>query len=280
MKKYLCWIFLLFLAGVMLAGFHNQLTLTEYRISNSRIPAGFDGYRMAVVTDLHAERFGEKQQELISLLRKSECDLICLLGDMVSHDTTDFSPVWELIDAMAGIPMVYVAGNNELSLENYALFLSGLSSRSVTVLDDMTQCTLTLNNGADSILIHGYPFTDSRLLGDRLPLADSGLYNILLYHDPYCFHEAALKDYDLMLSGHIHGGVIRFPLIGSPLEWMGLEPFTKGVYTSRAATMVVSGGLGAHETLPRFFNDAEVVLITLDATENKYRKNDTVREAQ
>lgn len=265
MKKLVCLVFLLFLAGMIVVGFSNQLTLTEYIISNSRIPDSFDGYRIAVVSDLHAERFGEKQQKLIAMLRESECDLLCLLGDIVSHDTTDFSPVWEFIAAMAGIPMVYVAGNNELSLANYDHFLSELTSRSVTVLDDMTQNTLTLNKGTDNILIHGYPFTDSRHLSDRLPVAESESYNILLYHDPYCFHEVALLDYDLMLSGHVHGGVIRFPLIGSPLEWLGMEPFTKGVYTRNAATMIVSSGLGTHETLPRFFNEPEVVLITLDA---------------
>lgn len=265
MKKIAGWLFLIFLAGMLLVGFDNQLSLTEYSISNSRIPDSFDGYRIAVVSDLHAERFGEKQQELIAMLRASECDLICLLGDMVSHDTTDFSPVWELLDGLSGIPMVYVAGNNELSLENYDLFLSELNSRSVTVLDDLTKDTLTLNNGADSILLHGYSFTDTRSLNNRLSTAERGFYNILLYHDPYCFQEAALLDYDLMLSGHIHGGVIRLPLIGSPLEIMGMEPFTKGLYTSRAATLIVSGGLGSHENLPRFFNAPEVVIITLDA---------------
>ena len=268
MKKYISLIFLLALAGIMIAGFHNQLTLTEYTITDSRIPEGFDGYRIAVVSDLHAQRFGENQQELTAMLRGSDCDLICLPGDIISHDTTDFSPVWELIDSMAGIPMAYAAGNNELLLENYDAFLSELSSRGVTVLDDAAQNTLTLNRGGDSILIRGYPFTDNRQLGDRLPLAESSFYNILLYHDPYCFDESALKDYDLVLAGHVHGGVIRLPLIGSPLELMGVEPFTKGLYTRRAATMVVSGGLGPHETLPRFFNDPEVVLITLDAPGN------------
>lgn len=265
MKRKMRWIFLLILAGILFWGSYNQLTLTEYRISNSRIPDSFHGYRIAVVSDLHAQSFGERQQDLIAMLRETECDLICLLGDVVSHDTADFTPVWDLIDGMAGTPVVYVAGNNELLLEDYDLFLSELSSRGVAVLDDTTQNVLSLNNGSDSILLHGHPFMDMRRLGDRLPVADSGFYNILLYHDPYCFYEAALLDYDLMLSGHIHGGVIRLPLIGSPLERMGVEPFTKGVYTSRAATLVVSGGLGPHETLPRFFNDPEVVLITLDA---------------
>lgn len=265
MKKYVRWILLLILAGILTAGFHSQLTLTEYTISNSRIPQSFDGYRIAVVSDLHAESFGEKQQDLITLLRKSECDLICLLGDMVSHDTADLTPVWTFIDGMAGIPMVFVAGNNELSMEHYDQFLAQLTRRGVTVLDEISQSTLTLESGADRIVLHGYPFTDSRQLVDRLPVAQSGLYNILLYHDPYCFPEIALLDYDLMLSGHVHGGMIRLPGLGSPLEWMGIEPFTKGVYTSRAATLVLSGGLGGHETLPRFFNDPEVVLITLDA---------------
>lgn len=265
MKKRVFQIFLLFLIITVIVGLNRQLTLTEYSISNSRIPDGFDGYRIAVVSDLHAQRFGEAQRDLITLLQESECDLICLLGDMVSYDTVDFSPVWELIDGVSGIPMVFVAGNNELSLANYGSFLSGLESRGVTVLDDLFQRTLTLNKGDDSILIHGYPFTDSRQLRDRLPVSEKGCYNVLLYHDPYCFPEVAMLDYDLMLSGHTHGGMVRFPLLGSPLEWLNIEPFTKGIYTGRAATLMVSGGLGSHEPLPRFFNRPEVVLITLKA---------------
>ena len=265
MKKYIFPICLLFLIVIMIVGLNHQLTLTEYSISNSRIPDGFDGYRIAVVSDLHAQRFGEAQQDLITMVQESACDLICFLGDMVSYDTADFSPVWELVDGLSGIPMVFVAGNNELSLKNYGSFLSGLESRGVTVLDDISQMTLTLTEGADSILIHGYPFTDSRQLKDRLPVSEKGFFNILLYHDPYCFPEAAMLDYDLMLSGHTHGGVVRFPLIGSPLEWLKIEPFTKGIYADRAATLVVSSGLGSHEPLPRFFNGPEVVLITLKA---------------
>lgn len=265
MKKIVCWFLLLCLAGLLLTGFDHRLTLREYRIAHARIPAGFDGYRIAVVSDLHAASFGTHQQDLIDLLHASACDLLCLLGDLVSHDTTDFSPVWDLIDGMAGIPMVYVSGNNELSLADYDLFLAGLTSRGVTVLDDLTQTTLPLTRNGDSILLHGYSFTDARRLGDRLPVAPSGCCNILLYHDPACFPEAALKDYDLMLSGHLHGGVIRLPLVGSPLERLGMEPFTLGMYTSRAATMVVTAGLGAKDVLPRFFNPPEVALITLKA---------------
>lgn len=255
-----------FLIVTLIAGFHNQLSLSEYTIVNSRIPKNFDGYRIAAVSDLHAESFGENQQDLIAMLKATDCDLVCLLGDIVSYDTTDFSPVWELIDGLPDIPMTYVAGNNELSLANYDHFLSELKSRGVTVLDDAAQNTIQLNNGADSILIHGYPFTDIRKLGDRLTVAEDGFYNILLYHDPYCFEEVALMDYDLMLSGHIHGGMVRFPLIGSPLECLGIEPFTKGIYTCKASTLVLSSGLGPHESLPRFFNDPEVVLITLKAS--------------
>lgn len=266
MKKHIFRFLLLFLLAAIIFGLNRPLTLTEYSISNPRIPAGFDGYRIAMVSDLHAERFGENQQDLIDILQKSECDLICFLGDLVSYDTSDFSPVWELIDGLSGIPMVYVTGNNEQSLKNYELFLSELVSRGVTVLDDLGETTLPLYRGTDSILIHGYPFRDTRRLVDHLPVSQKGSYNILLYHDPYCFPEAALLDYDLMLSGHTHGGVIRFPLVGSPLEWLNMEPFTKGLYTSRAATLIVSGGLGSHELLPRFFNAPEVVVITLQAS--------------
>ena len=265
MKKRLLSIFLLFLLATMIVGLNRPLSLTEYSVSNSRIPDSFDGYRIAVVSDLHVKRFGQKQQDLISMLRLSRCDLVCLAGDMISHDTTDFSPVWELIDGLSGIPMVFVAGNNELSLENYDSLLSELSARGVTVLDDMGQTTLPLHRGEDTILIHGHPFADDRQLTGRIPVAQKGFYNVLLYHDPHCFADAALLDYDLMLSGHIHGGIIRFPLLGSPLSWLDEELYTKGLYTRAASALVVSAGLGDHETLPRFFNPPEVVLITLKA---------------
>ena len=268
MKKLICWVLLLLLAGTILIGLDNRLTLTEYTIANDRIPSGFDGYRIAVVSDLHAVSFGERQQELLAMLRRTECDLICILGDIVDHDTADFTPVWDFIDGMAGIPMLYVAGNNELSMADYTHFLAALEERGVTVLDDIDRRTYTAHSGTDSIRIHGQPFRDSRHIGDRIPVAEAGSYNILLYHDPYCFPEAALLDYDLMLAGHIHGGVVRLPLLGSPIELLGIEPYTKGVYTDRAATLVVSGGMGLHETIPRFFNAPEVVLITLSTSEN------------
>ena len=268
MKKWALRIFLFFLLPTLMIGLNNQLTLTEYEISNSRIPEGFDGYRIAVVSDLHAKRFGDQQQELIHMLQNSGCDLICILGDAVSKDTVDFSPLWEFVDGMSGTPMVYVAGNNELALKNYDEFLAGLVDRGVAVLDDMGETTLQVEHGADSILIHGHPFRDSRQLSRHIEIAEKGFFNVLLYHDPYCFPEVALFDYDLMLSGHTHGGVVRFPLVGSPMEWIAKEPYTKGIYTSRAATLIVSGGLGSHEILPRFFNSPEIVLITLCASGN------------
>ena len=150
MKKRILPLFLLFLiVTVMVVGLSGRLTLTEYSISNSRIPASFDGYRIALVSDLHAVRFGENQKDLITMLQESQCDLICFGGDMVSRDTTDFSPLWELTDGLAGIPMVYVAGNNELSIDHYEDFLSELANHGVTVLDDIAQTTLELEQGTD-----------------------------------------------------------------------------------------------------------------------------------
>lgn len=265
MKKVICILLLLMVSGFLLAGFQAELTLTEYTVSDPEIPKAFDGYRIAVISDLHAESFGGNQAELIALVKEAQCDLICLAGDVSNYDTDDFTPVWALIDGLQGIPMVFSAGNNELSLDGYDALLSGLTDRGVTVLDDTREPSLAITMGKERILIHGYSFSDSRHLGNRLPLAENDCFNILLYHDPYVFPEAALLDYDLMLSGHIHGGMVRLPLLGSPLEWLGLEPYTKGEYISRASTLIVSGGLGGHGALPRFFNAPEVVVITLKA---------------
>ncbi len=108
-------------------------------------------------------------------------------------------------------------------------------------------------------------------------------YNILLAHNPDYFKYYNAYGSDLILSGHVHGGLIRLPLLHG-VAHPGIRFFPKysgGVYdnngkfiryadsyvSSKNAPIrfVVSCGIGFH-TLPlRLFNPGELIFITIDS---------------
>ncbi len=70
---------------------------------------------------------------------------------------------------------------------------------------------------------------------------------------------------DLVLSGHVHGGLWRLPFIGgviSPTE--GFFPdYDYGCYSFGGTDMILSGGLSGYDFVPRIFNRPEICVIDL-----------------
>ena len=68
---------------------------------------------------------------------------------------------------------------------------------------------------------------------------------------------------DLVLSGHVHGGLLRLPIIGGVISpQIKLFPkYTGGLYKLNKAVMIVSRGLGTHTIRFRFFNPPELVVV-------------------
>ena len=92
MKK---WIRAVILLVVLLLGVwwvlwaNTALEVTEYSINSSEIPEGFDGFRIAQVSDLHNAVFGEDNKDLLNMLRQTEPDIIVITGDLVDSRRTD-----------------------------------------------------------------------------------------------------------------------------------------------------------------------------------------------
>ncbi len=100
-----------------------------------------------------------------------------------------------------------------------------------------------------------------KLIGKR----DGDRYTILLAHDPDHFESYAASGVDLVFSGHVHGGIMRLPVLGGVISpKLELFPhYDGGLYTCGSTQMVLSRGLGYH-TLPiRLFNPGELISIEL-----------------
>jgi hypothetical protein len=95
---------------------------------------------------------------------------------------------------------------------------------------------------------------------------DYSLPKILLSHNPDILLEKASENFDLILSGHTHGGQIRLPLIGSVPnipDKLG-RAYDKGLFKTKTGYLYISAGLGETGPRARLFNPPELTIINLD----------------
>jgi len=260
-------------ASAALTSWHDTTALssTIYDIGSSVIPAGFEGFRIVQVSDLHQGRFGPGQSRLAAAIRRAAPDIIVFTGDLIDGDDT--SPATQLIAALQGLaPMYYVTGNHEARTAAYDTFRIWAGGHGVTVMDG---CVRAITRGDDEIALLG--IADPEVLGaqddaaaigrqltELMPQA-AGRCRVLLAHRPEQMAVYAAYGIDLALTGHAHGGQIRLPGIGALFAPdQGLLPrYDHGIYTMAGTTMVLSRGLGCSVVPIRLFNPAELVTVVL-----------------
>lgn len=266
MRFIICIITILIL--FLLIGLDPRLEVTNYTYRSSEIPSEFDDFKICQISDLHCKSFGKNNKTLISEIQKMSPDIVVLTGDIVDENHDDLSSVENLFIGLQElqIPAYYVTGNHELNESastQYAQLLALMDTYQVTDLDDRSE---SISRGTSSIYLTGGKWY-SRYITNFLQPATAEDFHILLYHGADFFDIISDYNYDLVLSGHIHGGVIRIPFLDiGVLENTGklFPKYTHGIYQNetQSSTMIVSRGLG-DAAIPRFFNRPELVCITL-----------------
>lgn len=264
---------LLLLAVLLFFAFWQRLTVSRYTVSFDTLPKSFDGFRIVQVTDLHCARFGDRQAELCAKIESLEPDIIVFTGDMNDQHLLDLEPTRELCAAFSGkVPMYAVTGNHDLWVSRSAFQkLQALYTEyGVTLLRGGRE---KITRGSDFIYLHGDDdpahwgnntvgfLREHSLVATAMP----GAFNILLYHRANAFPVISTLGFDLVISGHMHGGQVRLPLIGglvSPTQEF-FPDYTAGLYDESGTKMIVGRGLGNTVSVPRVFNPPELVLITL-----------------
>ena len=134
----------------------------------------------------------------------------------------------------------------------------------ITVLDGQPQ-EITVSGqtlqicGISDPLTHGTGLFKPRLdlLNQRSAPYDG--FSLLLAHRPSYIEHYLPGRYDLVLSGHAHGGQWRAFGLAAYAPGQGIFPkYTSGVIDGRC---VISRGLGNHTIYPRFFNPRELVIV-------------------
>lgn len=247
----------------IISGFYNPLVLTRYDYTSSKVPEGFDGYRIVHISDFHCKEFGDGESDLIAMIRNAEPDLILFTGDSID-DEHSLDNYRDLITGIYDVaPIYYVNGNQEYDASAPLAEMKELNEK--YQVHDLNDASVVVEHNGDSILLSGLDFRlTMRGLRNNIDYANTTMFNILLYHGTDKFDGIAPYNYDLVLSGHTHGGIVCLPFIGGIISnQKELFPkYDSGVYTSGLSTMISSRGLG-DASIPRFHNPREVICITL-----------------
>lgn len=256
---------------------NTALELNTYTVTSSQLPEGFDGYRIAQVSDLHNAQLGKENEKLLTMLRDAEPDLIAITGDLIDSRNTNIGVALQFVQEATKIaPCYYVTGNHEARVNAYSELKNGLLSAGVIVLEDNSTEICIGGEYITLVGVNDPSFETDYLLGDsgtvmRSALsklfADSNDFTILLSHRPELYYTYVDCEVDLVLSGHAHGGQFRIPFVGGVVAPnQGIFPeFDAGTFTARNTTMIVSRGIGNSIIPVRVNNRPEVILIELNS---------------
>jgi len=251
------------------SGFYNVLQTTYYTYSNSKIPSEFNDYRIVQISDYHCKLFGKNNKKLIEAVANLNPDIIVLTGDMIDGEHQDISPVESLLQGITKIAPIYsVSGNHEFDASaQYSQLIDLYDIYGVINLDN---AQVNIQRNGSSFALYGLGADRMDILHNRngLPTVDPSSFSIALYHYSNQFHYFINFGYDLILSGHTHGGIIRLPFVGGLIDNDNtfLPKYDGGQYHLGSTTMISSRGLG-DANLPRFHNRPELLCITLQSTE-------------
>lgn len=245
--------------------------VVEVTIARPGLPAGLEGLRIALISDLHVGPTAREAfvEDVVAKVNALTPDLIAFTGDLADGPVAALGPeVAPLTGLRAPLGVWFVPGNHE--------YFSGVDAWLAEVrrlgMVPLVHEHRVLTRGGASLVIAGVPDPQGgRLMAGHRPdptAARAGAppvdFSLLLAHQPRSAPDAAAAGFDLVLAGHTHGGQF-FP-------WTavihGIEPFISGLYrlgdTQLAGTrLYVTPGTGTWGPPMRLGTMKEITLITL-----------------
>lgn len=186
-----------------------QIEVRHNHIRLPKIPKAFDGFVILHLSDLHVDMNQGAMEHLRGILQEIKYDLCVLTGD---YRGKTFGPYEETLLGMARVcaelrkPLYGVLGDHDT-----IRMTPGLEEIGIRML--LNECeTIERNNqciylaGIDDA--HFYRADNIEKAASEIPRDE---FSILLSHTPEIYRQAAYADFNLLLSGHTHGGQICLP---------------------------------------------------------------------
>jgi predicted MPP superfamily phosphohydrolase len=244
-----------------------DVEVTRLRIRLAGLPAAFEGFRIAQLSDFHISPFltANEIRRCVTITNRLKPDLIVMTGDFVAWDP---EAEGEVVQALSGLRapcgVFGCLGNHETETQTEDSITRLFAAQNVRILRQehapIRLCGETLNLiGVDDSLL--------RLRGvESLMMSDT--VNILLSHDPDNFDRAAQLGIDLTLAGHTHGGQLSLEFLRRGLCLSRFEtPYVSGWYEKPSGQQLyVNRGIGTTGFPIRLGARPEITVLELSRT--------------
>ncbi|MBL7049502.1 MAG: metallophosphoesterase [Nitrospira sp.] len=241
------------------------LQVNEYNIPVRNLPAEFNGFRIAQLTDIHYGSFMTQKflSEVINRANSLKADAIVCTGDYVTEgdNSNVIKTVWSHLNRLQAPAGVFsVLGNHDHWVQQSEslelLIKSGQSIRHKSVAILHRGKRLWIGGAGDF-------WTDSPEIDRTFRSTPEDECRILLAHNPDTADSRFSTRVDLVISGHTHGGQVKIPFVSPIVLPVQNKHFTSGLVQARKAAVFISKGIGSVMLPIRFNCYPEIAVLNL-----------------
>lgn len=263
----------------------NRFVVREYTLENDKIKKEMT---VVVMADLHNKQYGRNNEKLLKAIDNCRPELILSAGDILTAKPgRSFETAASVMEQIAmKYPVYYGLGNHEYRMKLYTQdygdaydrYIGRLKKAGITVLDNESVEIEAGNLRITGVSIERMYYKrlhkvrmNEDYLNSLVGNSKKDTCQILIAHNPEYFEEYAEWGADLVLSGHVHGGVMRLPVLGGVIspKLVLFPKYDGGRFRKGNSTMILSRGLGMHTIPIRIFNPGELILIHLKPCKSK-----------
>ena len=250
-------LFIIFILLAIFVRFYgvSQIVTKEYSIISKEIPRGFDGMKIVQISDIHyGTTINESSlKKMVNKVNQLKPDIIVFTGDLVTKginptDKIKAEITVNLSKLKAPIGKYAIASNKDLESDS---FYDLITNSGFTLLNN--EAKLIYNNDDEPIELVGISNINS-----KIELTDN--YKIALIHKPDDFDNIKNDNYNIVMAGHNHGGIIRLPFLGGLINIEGAKKYHNDYYEIDNSKLYVSSGLGTSNINFRMFNQPSINL--------------------
>ena len=248
-----------------------KIDISCFNIVNKKIDKNI---KILFLSDLHNRNIYNK---LILIINSEKPDIIICGGDMVNEGLNGINNFMDSVSLFNKYKTYYTFGNheeiiNESNYIEYQEYINYLNKTNIVLLNNKSEYLskniklIGLNPNLEYYRRFRREGLNKEIINNYTGDLNKNNFNILIAHNPLEFNSYIDYGVDLVLCGHVHGGVLKLPFFGAVLspDFTLFPKYYEGIYKKGKTTMIVSRGIGFSTKLPfRIFDKPEIVIINL-----------------
>ena len=253
----------------------HEISIVNRPITLSNLPAAFNNFRIAQISDIHLDEFTEPSflRRVIAQVNSLPADMVILTGDYISAGPLGVRfahrAMFQCADILRDIacPLRFaVMGNHDYVLGT-RIVRPILAQAGIPLLADQY---VAIERGGERFWLCGVhdPGSGSPILDNAIPPSPDGPV-LLLSHGPdyadFVRTHPRGRLVDFMIAGHSHGGQIRLPILGALCLPSGGQKYVEGLFQFGSMQLYVNRGIGAVGLPFRLNCPPEITLFTLQS---------------